>query len=100
MVTMKNEISLGNLLSIGAMIVSVALAYGVLTQRVSGLEDRLTRLEQEREKTDRKYDDIKDKLATMTGEQKVANLLIAQLTKQLEQYTNRDSSTSTSIPKR
>ena len=86
MVTMKNEISLGNLLSIGAMIVSVALAYGVTTQRVSALEDRLKVLETDREKTDRKYDDIKDKLATMTGEQKVLNLLVSQLAKSIEQY--------------
>lgn len=98
MVTMKNEISLGNLISVAAMIIAVGLSYGMLTQRTSALEDRVKTLEGEREKTDRKYDDIKDKLAIMTGEQKVANLLIAQLTKQLEQYTTRDSIPST--PKR
>lgn len=82
----KNEVTLGNLISVGGVVAAVALGWGSLSSRLGAAEDRIEVLskriydvEQDRKRSDEKLEQIRDRLATIDAKIQVQGVVVSQI---------------------
>lgn len=64
-IAFKPELSFGNLVSISVVLVTATVAWGVLTQRVSGTENAIARIEEKQKDNDKEDRKVADQIGRM-----------------------------------